>query len=201
MEEKRPNEFYPIGEDENGSYILNAKDLCMIDHLDKLAKAGVTSFKIEGRAKSFYYTAVTANAYRWAVDGYVQSGFSSDYVPEDWILEEMNKVSHRPYGTGFYFGTPAQEVNVGGYVRDWEVVAAVEDWQDGKLYLSQRNRFFSGETASVLMSGCEPFDLKLAPLYDEEGQELSVCPHPTMRLWMPCDRPLVKGTLLRCKRT
>ena len=201
VEQSRPDRVLTIGENESGSYILNANDMCMIEYIPALYEAGVGSFKIEGRAKAAYYTAVTVNAYRAALDGFAASDFSPSYRPADWMVEELHRVSHRPYGTGFYFGTPAQEVNVGGYVRDWEVVAVVEDWQDGKLYLSQRNRFFSGETASVLMPNCEPFDLPLAPLYDEDGQELTVCPHPTMCLWMPCDRPLVKGALLRCKRT
>ena len=200
IELSRPDRMLTIGQEPEGSYILNANDLCMLEHIAALTQAGVASFKIEGRAKAAYYVAVTCNAYRAALDGYAASGFAADYRPAPWMREELDRVSHRPYGTGFYFGMPAQETRLGGYVRDWEVVAVVEGWEDGKLYLSQRNRFFAGETASVLTPGEEPFSLTLSPLFDPDGQPLSVCPHPTMRLWMPCDRPLVKGSLLRCKR-
>lgn len=200
VEENRPDRPLPIGEGEDGSYILNAEDLCMISHVAALAQAGVTSFKIEGRAKAAYYVAAVTHAYRAALDGYADSGFSPDYRPPLWVPEAVNRVSHRPYSTGFYFGTPGQETAKGGYIRDWEVVAAVEDWRDGRLYLSQRNRFFAGETASVLSPFEEPFDLVLSPLFDENGQPLTVCPHPTMRLWMPCARPVAKGSYLRCRR-
>ena len=201
VEQNRPDRVLTIGEEEGGSYILNANDLCMLEHIAELAEAGVSSFKIEVRAKAAYYVAVTTNAYRAALDGYAASGFDPAYRPAAWMRAELDRVSHRPYGTGFYFGMPSQETVVGGYVRDWEVVAVVEGWEDGRLYLSQRNRFFAGETASVLTPGERPFDLTLSPLFDSEDQPLSVCPHPTMRLWMPCVRPLAKGSLLRCKRT
>ena len=139
MEEKRENEFYPIFEDEKGSYILNAKDLCMIDHIDKLAKAGVNSFKIEGRAKSAYYVSVVTNAYRKAMDIYKQN--PDDYQLPQWIHDEVFKVSHRAYCTGFFFGHPkdCQYYENSGYIRDYDVVAVVEECRDGRIYAQQRN--------------------------------------------------------------
>lgn len=115
MEEKRPGQYFPVFEDDRGTYILNAKDLCMIEHLDRLAKAGVTSFKIEGRAKSSYYVSVVTNAYRCAVDELMRD--PEDYRPARWILDEVKKVSHRQYSTGFFFGTPeaGQYYDNGGY--------------------------------------------------------------------------------------
>ncbi len=106
MEEKRPGQFFPVFEDEKGSYILNAKDLCTIDFIDKLAEAGVTSLKIEGRAKSAYYVAVVTNAYRMAVDLYLKD--PSGYTLPVWVKEELGRVSHREYSTGFYFGRPEE---------------------------------------------------------------------------------------------
>ena len=99
VEEKRPNEFFPIFEDEKGTYILNAKDMCMIEHIDKLAKAGVDSLKIEGRAKSAYYVTVVTNAYRMAVDEYYKN--PDNFILPDWIRDEVYKVSHRKYCNGF----------------------------------------------------------------------------------------------------
>ncbi len=201
VEETRPDQPMTLEENESGSYLFNANDMNMLAHVAELAQAGVSSFKIEGRAKSFYYTAVTANAYRQAVDGYVQSGFSEDYVPEDWILEEMNKVSHRPYGTGFYYGMPSQHLQQGGYIRAYEVAAVVEGWRDGRLYLSQRNRFFSGDEMDVLEPGHRPFCLTVEDMRDEDGNAIDAAPHPMMNLSIPFPRPLVQGALLRYNKS
>ena len=141
MEEKRTDQFFPIFEDEKGTYILNAKDLCMIDHIDKLAKAGVSSLKIEGRAKSAYYVAVVTNAYRMAVDEYNLN--PENFKLSDWIHDEVFKVSHRKYCTGFFFGHPndCQYYETGGYIRNYDVVAVVEKCENGIVYCTQRNSF------------------------------------------------------------
>lgn len=196
-EETRPGQPLTLEQDETGSYLFNSNDMNMIAHVAELAQAGVSSFKIEGRAKSFYYTAVTANAYRRAVDGYVASGFSADYVPEDWIIEELNKVSHRPYGTGFYYGMPSQHLTQGGYIRAYEVAAVVENWQDGMLEVTQRNRFFAGDTFDVLEPGEKPYSFTAKELFDEEKVPITSAPHATMRVYIPCDHPMKNGTLLR----
>ncbi len=197
VEETRPDQPLTLEQDEAGSYLFNANDMNMIAHVAELAQAGVASFKIEGRAKSFYYTAVTANAYRQAVDGYVASGYRDDYVPESWIVDEMNKISHRPYGTGFYYGMPGQHLQQGGYIRAFEVAAVVEEWQNGWLRVTQRNRFYCGDELEALSPGVKPFSLTVESLFDGDKMPVSVAPHPLMTLFIPCDTPLTPGTLLR----
>lgn len=197
IEEKRPGLPLTLEQDEQGTYLFNANDMNMIAHVAELADAGIASFKIEGRAKSFYYTAVTANAYRQAVEGYVASGFSPDYVPEAWICEEMNKISHRPYGTGFYYGMPAQHLQQGGYIRSYEVAAVVEGWQDGWLQLSQRNRFYRGEELDVLEPGEKPYPFTVSEMLNAEKVPITVAPHATMTVYVPCAHPMKYGTLLR----
>lgn len=197
MEEKRPNEFYPIGEDENGSYILNAKDLCMIDHLDKLAKAGVTSFKIEGRAKSAYYVSVVTNAYRAAVD--ILKKDPDNYNLPQWVKDEVFKVSHRKYCTGFYFGHPkdCQYYETSGYVRDYDVVAVVDECRDGKIYCTQRNRFFKGDTLEILAPGREPVTLVADEIINDLGESVNAANKATMKFSMPCSDTFVTGSVIR----
>ncbi len=201
MEEKRPGEYYPIFEDTEGSYILNAKDLCMIEHLDKLWQAGVTSFKIEGRAKSAYYVATITAAYRRAVQHLLQNPTS--YNLPSYIEEETRKVSHRRYNTGFFFGKPedGQYLQDGGYVREWDMVAVVDRWEDGKLYCVQRNKFCVGDSIEALIPdltmGCVEFVAE--KLWDERGEDIRAVPHAMMPFSMPCDTPLPQGTILRKK--
>lgn len=199
-EETRPDLPMTLEQDEQGSYLFNSNDMNMIAHVAELAQAGVSSFKIEGRAKTFYYTAVTANAYRWAVDGYVQSGFRKDYVPEEWIQEEMKKISHRPYGTGFYYGMPAQHLKQGGYIRTYEVAAVVEGWENGWLETTQRNRFYPDTELDVLEPGEKPFTFTPNQLLNEDKEEISAANHAMMKVFIPFDHPLQPGTLLRCKK-
>ncbi len=117
-EENREGQFFRVDEESDGTYLYNSRDLCMIEHIPELVKAGVSSLKIEGRAKSYYYTAVTTNAYRHAVDEYFAHIGESDYRVSDWIVGELDKISHRAYSTGFYFGSePGQETENGGYIR------------------------------------------------------------------------------------
>lgn len=199
VEEKRPGQYMPIYQEGEGSYILNSKDMCMVRHLPELLRAGVTSLKIEGRAKSSYYVAVTTNAYRWALDELEQH---PDSPVSPWIVEELDKISHRPYSTGFYLGgEPGQETVQGGYVRNYEVIAVCEDYHDGIAILSQRNRFFRGETADVLEVGEQPFDLPLDELFDQDGQPIESAPHATMTVLLKTERPLKRGAILRHRRT
>ena len=199
VEEKRPGQYMPIYQEGEGSYILNSKDMCMVRHLPELLRAGVTSLKIEGRAKSSYYVAVTTNAYRWALDELEQH---PDIRVSPWIVEELDKISHRPYSTGFYLGgEPGQETVQGGYVRNYEVIAVCEDYHDGIAILSQRNRFFRGETADVLEVGEQPFDLPLDELFDQDGQPIESAPHATMTVLLKTERPLKRGAILRHRRT
>lgn len=197
MEEKRPGEFFPVFEDEEGTYILNAKDLCMIEHLDKLAEAGISSFKIEGRAKSFYYVATVTGAYRAAVD--LLEKDPDRYELPAWIEEETRKVSHRQYCTGFYFGRPesGQYYQSGGYIRNYDVAAMVDGWEDGHLLCTQRNRFFPGEELEAMMPGQRPVTVKIEAIFDEEGAPLEVARHPMQKLRIPMETPFPAGTILR----
>ena len=197
VEPSRPDRMLTAEEEENGTYLFNADDLCMIDHLPALSRAGVRSLKIEGRAKAAYYVAVITNAYRSAADGWATAGFSPDYRPEPWISAEVDMVSHRPYGTGFYFGTPCQNTAAGGYIRDYEIAAVAEDWADGLQRFSQRNRFVLGDVCSVLEPGRPPFTLTVREMFGPEGEPITAAPHPTMPVWLPLPRPLVPGSLLR----
>ena len=197
MEEKRPCEYYPIAEDETGSYILNAKDMCMIEHLDKLARAGVTSFKIEGRAKSAYYVSVVTNAYRHAVD--VLRNNPDNYSLPKWIVDEVYKVSHRMYSNGFYFGRPEQSqyYETSGYVRNYDVVAVVDRCQDGYIYCTQRNRFFKGDKLEILSPDREPIEYIADEIINEAGESVEVANIATMKLSMPLNIELPAGTIIR----
>lgn len=197
MEEKRPGEFFPVYEDEKGTYILNSKDMCMIEHIDKLAEAGVTSLKIEGRAKSAYYVTVVTNAYRMAVDEYYKDPYN--FKLPDWIRDEVYKVSHRKYCNGFFFGTPeeSQYYENSGYIRNYDVVAVVEKCENGKVYCTQRNRFFAGDTVELLAPSQKPVELKLDKLYDENGEEISTANHAMMSFSFDCELTFPNGTVIR----
>lgn len=199
MEKTRQGEYFPIDEDGNGTYIMNSKDMCMIEHIPDLVKAGISSFKIEGRAKSAYYTSVITNAYRQAIDGYLMNPVDS-YVPKQWVLDEMYKVSSREYCTGFYYGHPRENAQIyydGGYKRDWSVMAEVIDYRDGKVYCKQRNRVFEGDELEVLQRGMEPFKVKIKSLCDENGESIEKAPHPMMTFIFECNRAIEKDALLR----
>lgn len=200
MEEKRTNEFYPIFEDEKGSYILNAKDMCMIDHLDKLAEAGVGSFKIEGRAKSSYYVSVITNAYRMAVDCYKAD--PDNYILPQWVKDEVFKVSHRAYCTGFFFGHPkdCQYYENNGYIREYDIAAIIDECKDGRIYASQRNKFCIGDELEVLAPQTEPYTLTVKEILDEQGNAVESANHATMKLSLPCDMHFPKNTVIRMKK-
>ena len=199
MEKTREGEYFPIDEDENGTYIMNSRDMCMIEHIPDMVKAGITSFKIEGRAKSAYYTSVITNAYRQAIDGYLKSP-SDDYVPEKWVLDEMNKVSSREYCTGFYYGHPRDNAQIyyeGGYKRDWSVMAEALEYKDGRAFVRQRNRVFEGDVLEVLQRGQEPYNVTINDLRDANGEKIDKAPHPMMIFSFECDREIPKDALLR----
>lgn len=197
MEEKRPGEFFPVYEDEKGTYILNSKDMCMIEHLDKLADAGVTSLKIEGRAKSAYYAAVVTNAYRMAVDEYYKD--PANYNLSGWIRDEVYKVSHRKYCNGFFFGVPdeSQYYENSGYIRNYDVVAVVEECRDGVVYCTQRNKFFAGDTVEILPPSSKPIELVLDKLFDENNQEIETANHAMMKFSFRSDMTFPQGTFIR----
>ncbi|MEG2429173.1 MAG: U32 family peptidase C-terminal domain-containing protein, partial [Oscillospiraceae bacterium] len=195
VEEKRPNDFYPIFQDEKGSYILNAKDMCMIEHIDELIQAGVTSLKIEGRAKSSYYVSVVTNAYKMAVNEYMNS--PENYKTPDWLFEEVSKVSHRKYSTGFYFDTPTQYYETGGYTREFDVVAIVNYCKDGYAYCTQKNKFLSEDVVEILSPNQKPFEMKITGLADENDVLLESACHALMKIKFKCEKILPAGTIIR----
>lgn len=202
MEEKRPNEFYPIYEDERGTYILNAKDLCMIDHIDKLAAAGVDSLKIEGRAKSAYYVSVITNAYRQAVDEFLKD--PAHFTLSDNIRSEVFKVSHRSYCTGFFFGHPkdCMYYENSGYIRTWDVAAVVigYDEQRGMLECIQRNKFLKGDMVELLEPGGRTAQLCADEIFDEDGQPIESANKAAEKFLMKCAQPFKAGSVIRIQR-
>lgn len=199
MEEKRPGQYFPVFEDESGSYILNAKDLCMLAYMDQLAQAGISSFKIEGRAKSSYYVSVVTNAYRMALDDYYRHPEGWKLAP--WLMEEVCKVSHRDYCTGFYFGRPevGQRYDTGGYVRTCDIVALVEDCREGRIFCRQKNKFQAGDLLTLLEPGKKPAPLQAADLRDGEGLPIEDTRHPAMAFSMAAPEGVypVPGSILR----
>ena len=199
-EEQRQGEYFEIGEDAEGTFILNSKDLCMIEHIGRVAAAGISALKIEGRAKTFYYCAVVTNAYRAAIDAWS----AGETHPPAWAVDELLKISRREYCTGFYFGSPAREANVsfeGGYRRDWEVCAVVYAVKGGRLYLTQRNRFINGETLELLQPGKPAQTIQAAAMKDGSGRDIEACPHPMMCFSIACDLTAPQGALLRKRIT
>ena len=193
MEEKRPGEYFPIEEDGQGSYILNSRDMCMIDHLDDLIDAGLTSLKIEGRAKSAYYAAIVTGAYRHCLDA-AAAGESADPVWRD----EVEHVSHRPYSTGFYYGQPGQYYETSRYVRNWQVIALVTDCDgEGNATLSLRNKFRAGDTVEVVGPDTRPFALTVPEMTDAEGLPLEEPRTPGSVFHMKLPRPVPAWSLLR----
>lgn len=209
MEEKRPNQFFKVFEDERGSYILNSRDMCMIDHLDDLIDAGVTSFKIEGRAKSAYYVALTVNAYRAALDSCLKGE-----KPPKWVLDEVNKISHRPYSTGFFYGKPTdgsgtQDPNIvtnggqyfadSGYMRDYDFVGVVDYCEDGVMHLTQRNYFTLSDELELLPPHAEPIIFKPESMFGADGTQIDIARRATEKLSIPTAIVVPPHTILRKK--
>ena len=193
MEEKRPGEYFPVFEDEKGTYILNSRDMCMIDHLDDLVEAGVDCIKIEGRAKSAYYAAIITGAYRQCIDR-VLAGEPLDPVWRD----EVDHVSHRVYSTGFYYGHPGQYTESSRYLREWQVCAIVLDCDsDGTATLSLRNKFRAGDRLEAVGPNTRPFTFEVPSMYTEDGEPLDEPRTPQMVFRMQLPRPVPACSILR----
>ncbi len=193
MEEKRPGEYFPIEEDEQGSYILNSRDMCMIDHLPDLLDAGLDSLKIEGRAKSAYYAAVVTGAYRHCLDDAL-AGRPADPVWRD----EVEHVSHRPYATGFYYGPPGQYYENSRYVREWQVAALVTACDEvGNATLSLRNKFRAGDALELVGPDLRPFSMTAPVMTNEAGEPLEEPRTPQMTFHMKLPRAVPPCTLVR----
>lgn len=199
MEQKRDGQYFDITETNKGTYILNANDMCMAPYLDKMLEAGVSSIKIEGRAKTEYYVAVTANAYRGAIDSLKDS--KGDWVLPQWVSEELNKISHRTYSTGFYLGKPenAQTYKDAGYIRDYALAAVVDGYEDGCITATLKNKFLSGTELDCLEAGSIPFGVDTTLLYNQDGKQIESAYQPMMKIKIPFCREVKPGSMLRMK--
>ncbi|MBR6826448.1 MAG: U32 family peptidase [Oscillospiraceae bacterium] len=193
MEEKRPGEYFPVFEDEKGTYIMNSRDMCMIDHIDDLMKVGVDCIKIEGRAKSAYYAAIVTGAYRHVIDD-VAAGRAIDPVWRD----EVEHVSHRHYSTGFFYGEPGQYFANSRYIRDWQVCAIVTDCDEkGLATLSLRNKFRTGDVLEVVGPDLRPFELTVPVMETMEGESLEEPRTPQMLFRMQLPKAVPPMSILR----
>ena len=193
MEEKRPGEYFPVFEDEKGTYILNSRDMCMIDHLDDLMDAGVDCIKIEGRAKSAYYAAIITGAYRHVIDD-LTAGRPIDPVWRD----EVDKVSHRIYSTGFYYGYPGQYTENSRYLREWQVAAIVESCDENGLALcSLRNKFAEGTELEVVGPDLRPFPIVTGNMTDLDHNPLAEPRTPQMEFYLPLPKQVPPYSILR----
>ena len=196
MEEKRPGEYFPVFEDEKGTYILNSRDMCMIDHLEDLMDAGLDSLKIEGRAKSAYYAAIVTGAYRHCLDD-IAVGRPLDPVWRD----EVEHVSHRRYSTGFYYGEPGQYVESARYIRDWQVVAMVQSCDEaGNALLTLNNKFSAGETVEAVGPDLRPFAFEVPMMEDVDGLPLREPRKPGLEFRMHLPQAVPPMTILRIAR-
>ena len=199
METQRPGEVYTLVQEEKGAYFFNSNDLRMIDHIPEMIDVGVASLKIEGRAKSAYYVASVTAAYRQAIDfAWEHPG---EPLPEA-ILRETEKISHRPYSHGFYFGgEPGQTVDRSHYTRGYELVAICQGREGKCLRLTQRNRFFQGQEVDTLQPGKPSFTATLDRLYNQDREPLSVAPHAEMIVYWETDADVPAGAYLRVKKS
>ena len=193
MEEKRPGEYFPVFEDEKGTYILNSRDMCTIDHLKDLMDAGIDCIKIEGRAKSAYYAAIVTGAYRHCIDD-VAAGREIDPIWRD----EVEHVSHRIYSTGFYYGQPGQYVENSRYIRQWQIVARVEECgEDGLALCSLNNKFSAGDALEVVGPDLRPFSVTAQGMRDADGMPLDEVRTPQSRFTLRLPKAVPPMSLLR----
>lgn len=203
MEEKRPGEYMPVFENERGTFIYNSKDLCMINHIDKLVESGLTSFKIEGRVKSEFYVATIVAAYRRAIDSYFENPDTWEPNPE-W-LSELKKVSHRDYTTGFYFGRPGgteQHYASSSYIREYDMVGVAEGYDEktNMAKIVQKNRFFKGDEVEFLCPDGSFFTQKIEHMTDADGNEIEVANRPQSIAYVKTDKKVLKDSFMRKKR-
>ena len=195
VEEQRPGEYFPIGEDAGGAYILNSRDMCMIDHIPELIDAGLDSLKIEGRAKSAYYAAVVTGAYRHAID----AALAGQPLEPVW-RDEVEKVSHRPYSTGFYFGEPGQHTSHSRYVRDWQIMAVVTSCTpDGTALCELRNKLSAGDELELVGPDLKPVSITVEGLTDGDGLPIPEARKPQMPFYLKLPVQAPPLSLLRRK--
>lgn len=193
MEEKRPGEYFPVFEDDKGTYILNSRDMCTIDHLKELMEDGIDCIKIEGRAKSAYYAAIVAGAYRHCID----DAFAGRPLDPVW-RDEVEHVSHRVYSTGFYFGAPGQYTDNSRYIRQWQVCAIVESCDaQGRAICSLRNKFRRGDALEVVGPNLRPFSMEAGIMQDADGLQLEEPRNPQMTFSIQLPKAVPADSILR----
>ncbi len=202
MEEQRPGEYIPVEEDERGTYFFNSKDLCMIRHIPEIIGSGIDSMKIEGRMKSIFYVAVTVGAYRKAIDKYYENPSGYEFR-ESWY-DELTKVSHRDFTTGFYFDKPTDEdqnYSSGSYVKDYVFLGIVREYDadTGMAIVEQRNKMVIGDEVEVFGPNTDFFSQKLEVMYDENGKSIEAAPHAQQIIRIKMDKPVGANFMLRKK--
>ena len=193
MEEKRPGEYFPVFEDEKGTYIMNSRDMCMIDHLDDLMDAGVDCIKLEGRAKSAYYAAIVTGAYRHCIDA-----VASEQPLDPVWRNEVDHISHRIYSTGFYYGQPGQYTKTSRYIRQWQIVAMVESCDEtGLAKCSLRNKFRKGDILECVGPDTRPFEVIPEEMETPEGAPLEEPKTPQMEFYLKLPKQVPAYSILR----
>ncbi len=200
MEKERPGEYYPIFEDENGTYIFNSKDLCMIEYIPELMTAGLSSLKIEGRMKSLHYVATVTSTYRQALDVWSKDPESYQFK-EEW-LTELQKISHRHYTTGFYFGRPGpeeQNYDSSAYARDYDFMGIVQEYlpETEEAIIEVRSKFFIDDIVEFFGPNTGTFIEKLEYIKDEDGELIPAAPHPHQLITVRVERPVQKYDIVR----
>lgn len=200
MEETRPGEYFPVYEDEKGAYFFNSKDLCMIEHLPSLIEAGISVFKIEGRMKSSYYVAVVVKAYRHLIDSYFSK--PKEYFCDEKWLDEIKKVSHRYFSTGFYFAKPGgeeQRYDSSAYIKTYDFAGLILDYNsDNQMaVIEQKNRIFVGDEIEIFGPNDDFFSQKIEKMWDEEGKEIEAAPHAKQIIRMKMAKPVKPWYMIR----
>ncbi|NLJ78307.1 MAG: U32 family peptidase [Tissierellia bacterium] len=203
VEEKRPGEFYPVYENERGTFIFNSKDLCMIEYIPELIQTGIGSFKIEGRVKSSYYVATVIRSYRAAIDEYLAD--PENYIFDPIWLDEIKKASYRDFTTGFYFDRPTgkdQVSKTSSYIRNYDYIGLVLDYdEDAKIAtIEQRNRMFIGDRIEIFGPNRKHFTQSIDEMWDEDGDRIEVAPHPQQIIKMKMDHRVQNWDMLRRSR-
>ncbi len=200
MEEKRPGEYMPVFENERGTFIFNSKDLCMIEYIPELIEAGVTSFKIEGRVKNELYVATVVKAYRDAVDKYFEN--KENYKVDDDILEELTKVSHREYTTGFFHGKPTEKHQLytsNTYIQEYTIAAVAKGYEKDTCLtvFEQRNKFEKGDVLEVLTPSGKNFAFTVDKMYDEWDSIIESAPHAQQTVKIDLGRDIPEYSIVR----
>ena len=200
VEEKRPELPLPIEQTDLGTFIMSSKDMCTIEHIPALIECGIDSFKIEGRVKSAYYTAVVTNAYRMAVDAYVKD--PENYVFDPAYLTELESVSHREYGTGFYESDPKDDPKIcekSGYIREKAYLALAEETRAaGEMCrFCQKNKLSVGDAAEIISPGKTGRRFTVTELYDAEMNPIESAPHPQMPFFTKVPFDVREGDIMR----